>query len=82
MNDKPGPPDKSLGASNIEQVRSAAYKLAALDQDFLLSDSMRGLPFLLEYEKAEKFLRSWGVRSTLVVFGSARVLENGPPQHA
>lgn len=82
MNDKPGPPDKSLGASNIEQVRSVAYKLAALDQDFLLSDSMRGLRFLLEYEKAEKYLRSWGVRSTLVVFGSARVLEDGPPQHA
>ena len=84
MDDKPSTAEKSLslGASNAEQVRSSAYTLAALDQDFLLSDSMRGLRFMLEYEKAEKYLRSWGVRSTLVVFGSARVRENGLPQHA
>lgn len=82
MDNKPGTPEKSLGSSNIKQLRSSAYTLAALDQDFLLSDSMRGLRFMLEYEKAEKYLRSWGVRSTLVVFGSARVRENGLPQHA
>ncbi len=68
--------------SNAEQVRSAAYTLAALDQDFLLGDSMRGVRFMLEYEKAEEFLRSWGVRSTIVVFGSARVRKDGPAQHS
>ncbi len=82
MDDKPRTPEKSLGASNTEQVRSSAYTLAALDQDFLLSDSMRGVRFMLEYEKAEKYLRSWGVRSTIVVFGSARARENGSAQHA
>lgn len=81
MDDKLGTPE-NLGASNIEQLRSPAYTLAALDQDFLLSDSMRGLRFMLEYEKAEKYLRSWGVRSTLVVFGSARVRETGLTRHA
>ena len=46
-----------------------SYRLAALDQDFILGDSMRGVRFLLEYEKVE----DWGVMSTIVVFGSARV---------
>jgi uncharacterized protein (TIGR00730 family) len=35
----------------------------------------------MEYAKAEEALRAWGVGSTIVVFGSARVRENGPPQH-
>ncbi|MFA6268140.1 MAG: LOG family protein [Pseudolabrys sp.] len=39
---------------------------------------MRGVRFLLEYAKAEEALRAWSVRSTIVVFGSARVRENGP----
>ena len=54
------------------------YRLPALDQDFLLGDSMRGVRFLLEYAKAEEALRDWSVRSTIVVFGSARVRETGP----
>src|SRR6185436_13550523 len=41
-------------------------------------DSMRGVRFLLEYAKAEQYLRAWGVRSTIVVFGSARVRSEGP----
>ena len=62
---------------NHEQMNSASYRLAALDQDFLLGDSMRGVRFLLEYAKAEEHLRAWGVRSTIVVFGSARVKRGG-----
>lgn len=61
---------------------SAPYILPALDQDFLLGDSMRGVRFLLEYAKAEEGLRNRGVRSTIVVFGSARVRQNGPGRHA
>ena len=34
---------------------------------------MRGVRLLLEYEKAEERLRAWVVRSTIVVFGSARI---------
>jgi uncharacterized protein (TIGR00730 family) len=60
----------------------ATYRLAALDQDFILGDSMRGVRFLLEYAKAEEALRNWHVRSTIVVFGSARARENGSPQQA
>src|SRR3954471_24332409 len=58
---------------NSHQRESPSYRLAALDDDFMLGDSMRGVRFLLEYAKAEERLRAWGVRSTIVVFGSARV---------
>jgi uncharacterized protein (TIGR00730 family) len=64
------------------QTASPSYRLAALDQDFLLGDSMRGVRFLLEYAKADEQLRAWGVRSTIVVFGSARVREDGPGRQA
>jgi len=67
--------------SNAEQMAAPSYRLAALDQDFLLGDSMRGVRFLMEYAKAEEALRAWGVRSTIVVFGSARIGENGDPLH-
>lgn len=59
------------------QKASAAYRLPALDEEFLLGDSMRGVRFLLEYAKAEEHLRNWGVRSTIVVFGTARAREDG-----
>jgi len=62
------------------QLESPSYRLAALDTDFMLGDSMRGARFMLEYAKAEEYLRAWGIRSTIVVFGSARVREDGPPQ--
>ncbi|MBK6026601.1 TIGR00730 family Rossman fold protein [Brevundimonas nasdae] len=39
---------------------------------------MRGVRFLMEYAKAEEALRAWGVRSTIVVFGSARIREDQP----
>jgi uncharacterized protein (TIGR00730 family) len=67
--------------ANHQQTTSASYRLAVLDRDFLLGDSMRGVRFMLEYAKAEETLRRWEIVSTLVVFGSARVRENGPGRH-
>ena len=64
--------------SNRAQRESPTFKPAALDQDYLLGDSMRGLRFQLEYEKAEEALRGFGIVSTLVVFGSSRVRESSP----
>ncbi len=60
------------------QVQSPSYRLAALDQDFLLGDSMRGVRFLLEFAKSDEVLKAAGIRSTIVVFGGARIRENGP----
>jgi uncharacterized protein (TIGR00730 family) len=70
------PPD------NTAQLASPSYRLAAFDQDFLLSDGMRGVRFLLEFAKADLALKAWGVRSTIVVFGSARIHEDGPGEQA
>src|SRR5271169_4738514 len=64
-------------ADNSLQKNSTAYRLPALDADFLLGDSMRGVRLQLEYEKTEEILRAWAVRSTIVVFGSARVRPHG-----
>ena len=50
-----------------------AYRLPVEDTDFLHRDELRGTRFMLEYEKAELGLRDWGVRSTVIVFGSARI---------
>lgn len=59
--------------SNAAQMAAAAYRLPATDTEFLLGDTTRGIRFQLEYQKAEEFLRAWGVETTVVVFGSARV---------
>ena len=71
-------PDQTMPPNHLSpnhlQAESAAYRLAALDTDFMLGDSMRGVRFLLEYAKAEEGLRAWGIASTIVVFGSARTM--------
>ncbi|HKR88124.1 MAG TPA: LOG family protein [Phenylobacterium sp.] len=69
-------------AAHAAQLASPSYRLAALDEDFLLGPSMRGVRFLLEFAKVDEALRDWGVRSTIVVFGSARVREHGPGRQA
>ncbi len=66
-----------MSKENKPQIESPSYVLPALDDAYILSDAMRGVRFLLEYSKAEEHLRAWGVRSTVVVFGSARILPGG-----
>jgi uncharacterized protein (TIGR00730 family) len=67
MAKKPSKPNPATG-----HLELPSYELPALDTTFLLSDSMRGVRFMLEYAKAEEHLRTAGIRSTIVVFGSAR----------
>jgi hypothetical protein len=62
--------------SNRAQLNASAFRLPMLDAEFLLGDSTRGLRFQLEYQKAEEHLRQWGIATTVIVFGSARVKEN------
>jgi hypothetical protein len=68
--------------SNAAQKASPSYRLAALDQDFVLGESMRGTRFLLEYEKSDQILKKLQIKSTIVVFGSARTREDGPGKEA
>ena len=59
---------------NAAQRLSPSYILPIEDTQLLLRDEMRPTRFALEYAKAELLLRDWGVRSTVIVFGSARIL--------
>jgi len=59
-----------------------SYRLAVLDRDFLFSPAMRGVRLQIECTKADEALHAAGVRSTLVVFGSSRTVEDGPGRQA
>lgn len=60
-------------ASNLAQRRSSSYQLAFEDLAFLRREDMRDVRFQLEYAKADTLLSEWGIRSTIIVFGSARI---------
>jgi uncharacterized protein (TIGR00730 family) len=53
---------------------SPSYSLAFLDHDFIRSDYARSIRLQLEMEKPEWFMRQYGIRSTVIVFGSARFI--------
>lgn len=55
-------------------VEHPSYQLAFEDVDFLAKDDLRPLRLQLELLKPEWYLREARVRSTVVVFGSARLL--------
>jgi len=52
--------------------RKQTQLLAFEDTDFLMRDEMRAYRLALEFERAELRLRDQGIKSTVVVFGSAR----------
>lgn len=52
--------------------QSGSLLLPVEDTNFLLRPEMRAIRFALEYAKADLLLRDWGIRSTIIVFGSAR----------
>lgn len=55
--------------------RSKAYRKAYLDQEFLSRDELRPVRLQLELLKPEMTLAEYGVKSTVVCFGSARILD-------
>ena len=59
------------------QTRSSAYRLAFADPDFLTSRDLRGIRLQLELMKPEAILTERGIRSTVVLFGGARIPEPG-----
>jgi len=54
-----------------------AYKRADSDSDFLQRDELRAVRLQLEWFKPELIQQDEGIESTIVVFGSARLLEPG-----
>jgi len=54
--------------------KSHSYLLAFEDSAFLESDEMRALRLALEFSKADLALTEKGIASTVVIFGSSRIL--------
>jgi len=69
-------------SETVEQLEAIlsdpSYEIAEEDKNFLYSDEARGVRLQLDYLKAEVKMREQGIDHTIVVFGSARTLENNP----
>ncbi|SFZ86396.1 hypothetical protein SAMN02983003_3576 [Devosia enhydra] len=74
--------DATRHVPETPQTLSSAYRLAFSDEEFMTSEDTRGIRFQLEYLKAEFRLRERGIRSTVVLFGGARIPEPGKPAWA
>ncbi|HWL56506.1 MAG TPA: LOG family protein [Paracoccus sp. (in: a-proteobacteria)] len=55
------------------QTRAPAYRLAFTDQEFLLRDELRPVRLQLELLKPQMIMDARGIRSTVVLFGGARI---------
>ncbi|PDT28723.1 lysine decarboxylase [Rhizobium sp. L9] len=55
------------------QTLSPAYRLAYVDEDFLCREELRPIRLQLELLKTEMMLTERGIRSTVVMFGGARI---------
>lgn len=55
------------------QTASPAYRLAYADEDFLLRHDLRAVRLQLELLKPELLQQEQGIRSTITMFGSARI---------
>ena len=55
------------------QTLSPSYRLAYADSDFLYREELRPIRLQLELLKAEMILSERGIRSTVVMFGGARI---------
>ncbi len=55
-------------------LQNPAYRLAYEDADLMEQDDLRALRLQLELIKPERALRRHAIRSTVVVFGSARIV--------
>ncbi len=60
-----------------EQTRASAYRLAFDDAEFLCREELRPVRLQLELLKTEMMLSEYGIQSTVVLFGGARIPEPG-----
>jgi len=62
-------------ATGTPQTEHPAYRLAFQDLDFLLRDDLRPIRFQLELLKPQLLLDEAHIKSTFVIYGSARIPE-------
>tara|TARA_R110002049_G_scaffold44333_6_gene130155 strand:+ start:8040 stop:8897 length:858 start_codon:yes stop_codon:yes gene_type:complete len=60
-------------APDTPQTRAPAYRLAFTDDDFMCRDELRPVRLQLELLKPELLLDAHGIKSTIVLFGGARI---------
>ncbi len=70
--------DQAEQVPDTPQTRSAAYRLAFADNDFLCRDELRPVRLQLELLKTELLLDEHRIESTIVLFGGARIPD---PEH-
>lgn len=63
--------------AHTPQTASPAFRLAFEDEDFLLRPDLRPVRLQLELLKPEVLQQEEGIRSTIVMFGSARIPDSG-----
>ena len=59
------------------QSESPSYRLAYVDDDFMMREELRPVRLQLELLKVEMILAERGIKSTVVMFGGARIPEPG-----
>jgi uncharacterized protein (TIGR00730 family) len=55
-------------------IESPSYRIAYHDAEFISGDSARSIRLQLEVAKPDVFMQRFGIRSTVIVFGSARIV--------
>ena len=60
-----------------EQTKAPAYRLAFDDAEFLCREELRPVRLQLELLKPDMMLSEYGIQSTVVLFGGARIPEPG-----
>jgi uncharacterized protein (TIGR00730 family) len=63
----------AAGQPRTPQTESPSYRLAYADDDFLSREELRPVRLQLELTKAEMMLAERGIKSTVVLFGGARI---------
>lgn len=67
----------AAGVPKTPQSESSSYRLAYVDDDFMSREELRPIRLQLELLKPEMILTERGVKSTVVMFGGARIPEPG-----
>ena len=73
LRDSPEDVEVARHIPDTPQTRAPAYRLAFADQDFLMRRELRPVRLQLELLKPELELDAAGIRSTVVLFGGARI---------
>ncbi|RUZ72270.1 3-isopropylmalate dehydrogenase, partial [Mesorhizobium sp. M7A.F.Ca.US.003.02.2.1] len=69
--------ERSKSVPDTPQTRAETYRLAWNDPDFMTRRELRAVRLQLELLKPEMILAERGIRSTVILFGGARLPEPG-----